>query len=555
MSIVSVALAGQHGISVDIAPAELPANAWSFGYNARFSHGAVKAMQGDLKLLETEEQFTYALLTNIGAKYSAEWLLCADNNFYALEQHTLTDVTPASMPAGGPQPGELAWSGGVLGQVSVANDGTRAPWAWLTPDPAEKLIPLANWPTTDTCYTLRSFKQYLVALGITRTGAGAGNFTTMVKWSHPADPGTVPSSWDAADPTKDAGETVLSETPGQCVDCVSLRDTNIVYKTDSVWGMQYVGGVFVFRFYKIFGDWGIPTRNCAVEYVSGKHFCFTGTDLVIHDGNSAKSVVTGRYKSLLKLLSDTQLSSCFVCTNPAFDEVWFCFRQQEDEKQAVDTAIVYNYLEETLTLRALPDYRFIGTGRLTTQPRNTDTWDTAPGIWDNEGMVWGEVTQIPAFQRLLGLGEELLAWTDGGSIIHGPFILERTYIGIPTRTDKAPDLSSVKFVRRVWPRFTGDPGTKLLVTFGVADSVGEDIKWKTPFEFVIGTTRKFDITLSGKVMAIRIESDTPVEANLVRATLPGKPETVYPSPVYGLVPTTIWRFNGIDIDVKAAGEM
>jgi hypothetical protein len=463
--------------------------------------------------------------------------------------NTLVDITPA-VPGDVPSQEEACWSGGTLGLRVVLNNTYGAPWWWQDPDSLAPMIALPNWPTGLKCYTLRSFKQVLVALNITK---GNDNYPQMVKWSHPADPGLPPSSWDEADETKDAGETVLAETPGSCVDCVSLRDSNVIYKTDSVWGMQYIGGVFIYRFVKIFGDWGIPNRNCAVEFTAGQHFCFTGSDLYVHDGNTARSVAIGKFKSLVRTITVDQLPTCYVVNNPGFDEVWFCWRRENDGRLGADTALVWNHKDNTMSVRILQDYRYIGTGRVDPNAEAIDTWDVSGNTWDAANVVWAESAQIPAFMRLLGLGPTNLTWVDGTDTMHGPLLLERTYVGIPTRTDKAPDLSAMKFVRRVWPRFVGQTGTQLKVTFGSADSVGEDIKWREPLTFIIGTTRKFDITLSGKVMAIRIEADT-----MSQPTVPYiEDEMDQPRPKADLpaTPVGLWRFNGMDIDVKAAGEM
>lgn len=525
MPILGIPLAGQIGLVQDIAPAELPPGAWSDSLNVRFKHGAAQTMYGDQVITALPNQPEWAISVQGSMGEFASWVVATDAKAYSLYGLTVTDITPVAATAL-PQDG-LNWSGGVLGTVTILHNAAETPWAWITPNPAVKMIQLANWTAGMKAYTLRSFKQYLVALGVTKGGTF---YPTMVKWSHPADPGTVPSSWDETDPTKDAGETALAETPGQCMDCVPLRDINVIYKQDSVWGMQYIGGVFVFRFYKIFGDFGIPARNCAVEYISGKHFVFTGTDLLVHDGNSSKSVVTGRMKSILAGINSEQLPYCFVCAHPAQNEVWFCYRRTGGQ-EAADTALVYNYLEETLALRVLDSYRYIGTGRV--DPLNTadSLWDTSAGTWDAAAPLWSEWALIPAFQRLLGLGYLGVSWVDGMPEGLAPAYIERTYVGFPVRADKAPDMSSVKFVRRIWPRFTGTTGTRLQITFGTSESVAEDIVWRTPIIFTIGVDKKIDLTLTGKVMALRIETD-PLTPNQY-----------------------VWKYNGLDIDIQGAGEL
>lgn len=524
MAIVSSATPGGVGLVLDVEPSELPAEAWSSVSNMRFYAQSAKVMYADQILAATDGQIEYGFPAQSTSGEGAAWLLVSDTDAWAFSGQTLTKITPAAVTG---LHGEfLNWTGGNLGSVSFLNNGMQTPWVWLVNDPGTLMIELPNWPVGMTAKCLRSFKQYMVALDVS---TGAGHFPTMVKWSHPADPGYIPPSWDEADPTKDAGEYPLSETPGACVDCVSLRDVNIIYKTDSVWGMQLIGGVFIFRFYKIFGDFGMPVRNCAVEYASGKHFVFTGTDIMIHDGNSARSVATNRIKGVFRTISSNQLQSCFVVSHPAMNEVWFCFRQAEDGKTAADTALVFNHLDETWSKRILPDYRHIGVGLVDSTEVAALTWDTVGSTWGTTGILWGEYSAIPAYKRLLGLGELNISWVDGLSLGMAPAVLERTYVGVPMQTGKAPDLSTNKFITRIWPRFKGNVGTKLLLTFGTANTPGKNIQWRSPKTFTIGVSEKVDLTLTGKMLAVRIEtaSDSPIQGG--------------------------WSYHGFDMDIVPAG--
>lgn len=525
MGIVSNNAPGGVGLILDIEPSELPVNAWSSVENVRFYAKSAQVMQGDAEIASTLEQIEYGIPVQSQAGVGASWLLVSDTKAWALSGQAVTDVTPAATPViSGTY---LNWTGGTLSTLAFLCNGLQTPWVWLDNNPGTPMVELPNWPASTRAKCLRSFKQYLVALNITKI---AGSYPTMVKWSHPADPGAVPSSWDEADPTKDAGEFPLAETPGACVDSVSMRDVNIIYKTDSVWGMQYIGGVFIFRFYKIFGNFGIPLKNCAVEYISGKHFVFTGTDLLIHDGNSNRSVATERVKSVLKTISAQQLQTCYVVSHTARDEVWFCYRAADDGVLAADTALCWNHLDETWSKRVLSDYRYIGVGIV--EPRATGTllWETASTTWEEAGIVWGEYAVIPAFRRLLGLGTLKLDWVDG--LISGmpSAFLERTYVGVPMKTGSPPDLSTNKFVRRVWPRFKGPEGLQLKITFGTANTTGKPIIWRSPQTFTIGVSEKLDLTLTGKMLAVRIE------------THPA-------SPVQG-----IWSYHGLDIDILPVGE-
>jgi hypothetical protein len=440
---------------------------------------------------------------------------------FALQGSGLTEITPPGAVASS-EP--FVWSGAGLATEAIIHDGRMPPWHWPDMNPANQLVPLVNWPAGVTAYTLRSFKQYLIALAVTKDMVF---YPTMVKWSHPADPGGVPISWDETDPTKDAGEHVLAETPGQCIDALPMRDTMLIYKQDSVWGMQYIGGVFIFKFYKIFGDWGIPMRNCAVEYISGKHFCFTGSDLYIHDGNSSKSVVNGRLKSILRNITADQLTTCHCAVHAIENEVWFCWRRTMDGYQAADTALVYNYVDDTTALRALPNTRYVAAGLVDPFGTGSEFWATNPFTWATSTTAWSEFASMPSIKRLLGLGEMSILWMDGGTFALNGNFAERQHLGVPIRSGQPPDLSAVKFMSRFWPRLKGPTGAQIEITLGSCDSVAEPTKWKTPIIYTIGVSRKVDCTLTGKLLAVRVRS------------LNNAP----------------WVYLGMDADLKVAGEM
>lgn len=522
MGIVSLSPAGRIGLNLDIKPAELPPQAWSGGINVSFCDGAAGPVLDPTKLNSgLATQPNWACPTQITTTELASWLVASPTKIYAYITGVLTDITRA---AGGDYTGGSSnrWSGGVLNGITVASNGVDVPQVWMTADSTVKCVDLPNWPSTVRARCLRPFKHYLVALDVTK---GSSRYPTMVKWCHPADSGTVPASWDETDPTKDAGEYSLAESPGPCIDALPLRDINIIYKSDSVWAMQYIGGTYIFKFYRLFGDFGTPTRDCVVEYQPGMHFVFTGDDLRVHDGRTVRSVITGKMQKLITGFTASQIRSCYVVHNTSQKEVWFCFRRKDDGVHGTDTALTWSYIDESLGLRELPDYKFMANGRLDPPVTGVISWADAGGVWVDHPEEWGEAVVIPSTTRLLGLGALSIEWVDSKSQCSLPTKLERTYLGIPVRTDSPPDLSASKCLLRVWPRIVGKAGDVIWITFGGADSVNQPIEWETPQQFVLGTDDVLDPTITWKMFAIRLESQD----------------------------TAPWVFNGLDAEIIATG--
>jgi hypothetical protein len=140
-------------------------------------------------------------------------------------------------------------------------------------------VDLSAWPAATYCEVIRSFKNLLVAANITKTTT---NYPFMIKWSNLAVPGSLPTSWDITDATKEAGEFDVADDQYPIIDLLGLKDTLIIYKTASTYALDFVSGAFVLRARKVFGMSGILNKNCAVD-VDSFHFVVTGSDVVIHD--------------------------------------------------------------------------------------------------------------------------------------------------------------------------------------------------------------------------------------------------------------------------------
>ena len=258
-----------------------------------------------------------------------------------------TDITHLTPRAGVVN----AWTGCVFGGIPILNtgDATFKPIYW-NQDLAAKFVDLPGWPATTYCKSLRSFKQFLIALGITRGGV---SLPFMVKWSSPAVPGALPSTWNEADATNDAGETDLAEGQDEIIDGLVLRDSFMIYKEASIWRMDYTGGPYVFRFSKVLGTSGAMNSNCIAE-LDGFHLVLTGSDVIYHDGQNAVSVLDKQSRrDLFQSIDVDGARLCFVFKNPFFNEIFVCY--PAIGSTSCDRAMVYNYVDKTVSFREMPN--------------------------------------------------------------------------------------------------------------------------------------------------------------------------------------------------------
>lgn len=537
--ILSVTDLSQYGIVKDVPPHELPANAFTDGENVRFRDGYAERFSGHETAFGTPTVAPYFLL-NLPRPTDYYWIYPGLTKVYVVNSGgTHSNITRETTPGSGTDvnynaTADLNWTGGVLGGIPFLNNAIDSPQIWLPVSTSQRLLPMdyvtgtSTWASLSyTCRAMRTFKDYLVALDVDFNGT---RYPTMVKWSHPAVPGAMPVSWDANDTTKDAGEYSLAQTSGFVLDSLPLRDLNIIYKEDSVWGMQYIGGVFIFRFFQIFRDIGALGRRCAVEFQAGQHALFGTGDCVIHDGQTMRSILSRRLRTwLFNQLEPSYLSKCFTGLVWDSKEVWFCYVPVGESTPT--QAVTWNWESNALGVRDLPGITHIEQGQIFTTSVS-DTWDGGPATtWDGGTDTWGErgytLTQpeplavSPVDTQLYHLNTGL---TFDGTTYDS--YVERTGLGLPPgNSGTLPDISSMKFWRRVWPRIDGTFGQTVDITLGSQNAVNGPISWQAPISYTIGSNARIDTRIRGRMLAYRISTTAAVD----------------------------WRLLGIDFDVDKSG--
>ena len=506
---IPVNTVGALGVINDRKPHELPLQAWSDSRNMRFRDGFAEKFLGE-SLFDATSIDPYWLLP-VPTATSFYWLVAGLTKVHSLTGGVETDITRT---VGGDYgaTAQLNWTGCVFNGIPVINNGVDEPQMWTPVSGAQPLQALSNWPASTTCRALRAFRNFLVAGDVVKSGT---RYRQMVKWSHPAGIGALPSSWDETDPTKDAGEWPLAETGGSIIDFSALRDLNIIYKDDSVYKMQYVGGEFVFKFSNLTKFVGILSRRCMTEYQPGYHAFMGQSDLLRHDGQQVVSLLEKRMRRWLEAnLDPTYYERSFVFTNQLQKEVWFCFPAAGNQFPSL--AIVWQWADDTLTVRELNNMSHAANGILNSVD---DTWDSDTGIWDDDTSVWDALTYNPAALNIVAAFPEaaMLRAVDFTNQINGTNMtayLERTGLGIPLKLDSPPDFTTKKFFSELWPRLEGTDGGVVNISVGVQDSIDGAVTWKAPQSFVIGTTEKIEADISGRLLAVRFESSTDVEWRL-----------------------------------------
>lgn len=512
--IIPVNEVGKYGIISDVATTALPLNAWTSCQNVRFREGLAEKFLGHGSVLGTPSVVPYWLLPVPKSVNSTFWLLAGSTKVYCVEGTTHTNITRVS---GGDysSSGARHWTGGILGNVPIIHNAADVPQVWAPSDASTPLIALANWPSGMTARSLRVFKQFLVAMNVTKGGV---NYPQMVKWSHPADPGAVPSSWDETDPTVDAGEYTLSEEGDPVLDSLPLRDVNVLYKNTCVYGMQYIGGVSIFRFVKLFASFGMISKRCVATFKDDSHLVFTGEDVVLHNGQTATSMLSDRLREFLRQhFGSTLFEQSFLVVNREYKEVWVCF--PESGSSFCNLALIWNWQYNTWTVRDLPQISFAAEGVIVDSAPSADLWSNDSDTWASDTTFWSLLDAQPEKRRLLlaSGGETKLYKADEGELAGSSTMtarLEKLSFGLPAKVDAPPDISSIKQINSVWPRITGTTGGTVLISLGSQVAPDAPIVWNPAQVFTIGTSKRIDGPCSGVLLSIKFESTTDIRWKL-----------------------------------------
>lgn len=490
MSRITVPALGSVGVIADVQPHELPDSGLSDALNIRFRDGGAERITGDVQVFTAPSVTPYHI--QVYATAEGRFIVHAGlAAVYVDDGTTRTDIT-GTAPTGAI---DNRWTGGTLNGVLVLNNGVDKPMYWGG-NVANNLATLTGWDTNWKCAVLRPHKNYLVALDFTKS---ATRYPNMVKWSAAADPGTVPSSWDEADATIDAGEIDLSDSPGSIVDAIPLGDTLIIYKETSMYAMTYIGGQYIWQFSKLPGEYGMLARGCGCVIPAG-HLVLSRGDVVVHSGQGAQSILSGKMRRwLFNSMDSTYFARSFVVSNPAMSEAWICFPTANND--TCNRALIWNWQDSTFAIRELDRVTYGCSGVFAF---NVDgSWAGDSRTWDTDATAWSQadMTASQAGIIMCSSAPSILAM-DTGSDFHGSTYTAKIEklglsLGMPDR---------VKTIRSLFPRIDGANGNTVYVQVCGGMDVEGPYEWSAPVPYVIGETYRADSFATGRFLGFRIYS-------------------------------------------------
>lgn len=412
------------------------------------------------------------------------WLILEDDGTaWAIEGSNATQIDNSLLQAVA-DPYKV--SSARLNGVGVLSNGADEPVYWN----GTNFVTLTDWTATETCQFITAFQYHLFALDISGPG---GTFTSKLKFSDAAEPGTIPDSWTPG-AGNEAGDVELSDSPGGLLCAYPMRDSLMIYKRSAMYQARYVGGNQVFNFRKVQAASGALTRRSVCE-VKGQHLVVTDGDIVLTDGTNLRSVGETRVKDwLFNQLDQTSYPNLFCTYNRAQGEVLIGFPSQDNT--FCDMALVYNVALDSFGTRELTAVTHAAVGFVNdttdsnTWADRTESWDDAEGGWSSSSISSARDSLVLVSTNEMEQQDTLDATT------------RDAYLGKYSMA--FGDSARLKLLRRVHVRTSGSYGT-LYVRAGSQMEPGDTIAW-TPEVAITDPEQIANLMTTGRYISVEVRS-------------------------------------------------
>ena len=501
---------GSVGVVTDVDPYSLPINAYTRAKNVRFNEGKVsrgpifRTVSDDLTIVP---KFSFGL----SALSGFDTVLLVDNTFdiYELSNGSTTQRLNSSTSAS-IEPVTAT----ILADVQYVNRADTAPVS-RTPS-ASGFSALANWPSGMKTTALRSFGDFLLALGTVESSLAYPN---RVRFSDPVVANAVPTTWDETDLTNSAGFNDLVQMKTPIVDGATLGSNFLVYSQDQVWGMEFVGGTFIFNFRKLFDDAGVINQNCIME-VEGRHYVFDRDDIYVTDGNTRQSICDGRVRDyIFSGMDNSKTDLCFVLHNSILEELYFCYHTGDDmavyaDGDACNRAAVYNYKEDLWSFQDLPNVvsgSEANVNSVFSYAGATQTYDNVGGSYHDQDSPY---TRHPLVVSKVGGGVSNsrvygIDLVNTGSLaqpvdtnVYTGMLLERVGMDLD---DAGIPLNGYKVISKIYPQIsTPNSNGNFEFTFGAADTPNAAPNYSATVTFDALQDYKVDTRIAGRYLSYKM---------------------------------------------------
>ena len=235
----------------------------------------------------------------------------------------------------------------------------------------------------------------------------------------------------------------------------------------------------------------------------------TGDDVIVHDGQSAQSVLDERWKRFYNNnMTNLNYQASFTTLNYKDGEAWACFPSSSSTWP--DLALIWNWKTNVIGVRQLSNIAFIAAGVVDESiagswDADTTSWDADLSEWDGELFGPGALGQLamnPEDTKLYNLDS-----TNQFSGTSMTSYVQREGLAIGGRDREGNpkvDMDSIKLCSRIWPKTNG---SVVAVRVGSQEVPGGTITWDTSQNFDPSTDNYLDVgPVTGRLLAVDFRS-------------------------------------------------
>ncbi|MCX8140038.1 MAG: hypothetical protein N3E46_10170 [Gemmataceae bacterium] len=474
---------------LDVPPHRIPIHAWSKANGVRYRDWYVEARDSFI-----EDQSVPVYPVTIYAVYGS--IICCG------KQEIYINGTNRSRAGGYSGTVDNYWLGGMFNQWLVLTNGVDVPQACDVTNNSASFDDLPNWPSNYRAKVIRPYKNFLVAMNLS---IGSNSDARRVKWSHPADPGTLPISWDHTDPARDAGEFTISEGDDPIVDGVQHYNDMFIFTTTQTWVMRFVGGNNVFSIAKVYNEAGLLAPGCYADVPGVGLVAVTDSDIIIVT-SGGQSIVDGVIrKALFSSIDSTYYHRARVVVMTDEKELWLLF--PESGSSLLTRAFIWDYRLNVWSSVDIPFSTCAAVQRQTIsfslETINSDTAECD----EDDGITCDTSPVEVKYNRGLYLATQtsIMSRTP---LVKDTAVLERkdfAFVG--------PDvIDEYSYKRCLAMRIDADgmPGDKIYVRVGSRVTQWSDYVWlDEELAYEIGQTEEVQFSVVGRFFAFRFRWTSP----------------------------------------------
>lgn len=497
----------QGGVVLDIAPYDLSPQIFSYAENVEFGKQGVTPLLSPINLyltLPLGKTVLHAEPATVNGGIKIVVFFCEDKIFI-LDRGNLLDVTPSGLGA------SRLWSVVQFNGYVVACNGVNYPYYLDFYNYTAQLAVLPNWPTNVLPKLLGCLAGCLFAFG---NGSQYLFSDQFVLWSNIAEIGQLPSNYDYTDPTSRAGLLNLPDYE-YFVSVESLGQSLVLYRSNSVYTVRFVGGGSVFSFTPTFSDKSLLSEK-AVATKGRLHYCIDQGEFYVHDGLTtqefdAKPVSDYFYKNVN--LDRLDLVQMFY--DKVQDKLHLVYPSKTSS--VCDFDLFYNFSTQTWSIDRVPSCTYVAPIFLPNAEDNV-TYDGLEGTYDEwEGTYELEYANLnrPA---LAYFGSEV--YTLEGATEYKVALLRRNLVAYTVQ-----DQSGAVTVKRnlqvliteLWPKlYDGTVSFRI----GFSDKPLSEISWS---DWQLADDFKLDFFESGRYLHVEIKNEDQQYFNLGGYMLRARP--------------------------------